>query len=108
MNTTKVHAGASVVVFGLGAVGLAVVQAAKMVGAGRIIAVDVNPEKFDAAKVRRKFNLKKSIGHRFVVVVKADSYSSRPEFIFDSLHFEGQLYVFVCFSHALSCASSVL
>jgi len=54
MNTTKVHAGASVVVFGLGAVGLAVVQAAKMVGAGRIIAVDVNPEKFDAAKVGRK------------------------------------------------------
>jgi threonine dehydrogenase-like Zn-dependent dehydrogenase len=41
-----------VAVFGLGAVGLAVVQAASLVGAGRIIAVDVNPDKFDAAKVQ--------------------------------------------------------
>jgi len=49
MNTTKVEVGATVAVFGLGAVGLAVVQAAKMVGASRIIAVDVNPDKFTAA-----------------------------------------------------------
>jgi threonine dehydrogenase-like Zn-dependent dehydrogenase len=38
----KVEAGASVAVFGLGAVGLAVVQAAKMAGAGRIIGIDLN------------------------------------------------------------------
>ena len=49
MNTTKVTAGSSVAVFGLGAVGLAVIQAAKMVGAGRIIAIDINAEKFTAA-----------------------------------------------------------
>jgi len=39
-----------VAVFGLGAVGLAVVQGAKMVGAARIIAVDINPSKFEMAK----------------------------------------------------------
>ena len=48
-NTCKVEAGASVAVFGLGAVGLAVVQAAKLAGAGRVIGIDVNPDKFAIA-----------------------------------------------------------
>jgi len=50
LNTTKVHPGASVAVFGLGAVGLAVIQQARAVGAGRIIAIDVNEKKFEAAR----------------------------------------------------------
>ncbi len=41
--TAKVEAGANVVVFGLGGIGLNVIQGARMVGAGRIIGVDVNP-----------------------------------------------------------------
>ncbi|MFT5033519.1 MAG: S-(hydroxymethyl)glutathione dehydrogenase/alcohol dehydrogenase [Bermanella sp.] len=41
--TAKVEAGASVVVFGLGGIGLNVIQGAKMVGANKIIGVDVNP-----------------------------------------------------------------
>jgi S-(hydroxymethyl)glutathione dehydrogenase/alcohol dehydrogenase len=49
-NTAKVQPGTSVAVFGLGAVGLAVVEAAKKAGAARIIAVDVNPAKFEAAR----------------------------------------------------------
>jgi S-(hydroxymethyl)glutathione dehydrogenase / alcohol dehydrogenase len=49
LNTCKVEPNSSVAVFGLGAVGLAVIQAAKMVGASRIIAVDINPDKFPAA-----------------------------------------------------------
>ena len=48
-NTAKVEPGATVAVFGLGAIGLAVIQGAHMVGAGRIIAIDVNPEKFKLA-----------------------------------------------------------
>jgi len=48
-NTCKVEAGSSVAVFGLGAVGLAVIQGAKIAGASKIIAVDVNPGKFPAA-----------------------------------------------------------
>ena len=41
--TAKVEAGANVVVFGLGGIGLNVIQGAKMVGANRIIGVDTNP-----------------------------------------------------------------
>ena len=41
--TAKVEAGANVVVFGLGGIGLNVIQGARMVGAGRIIGVDINP-----------------------------------------------------------------
>ncbi|WP_373376139.1 S-(hydroxymethyl)glutathione dehydrogenase/class III alcohol dehydrogenase [Cupriavidus nantongensis] len=43
--TAKVEAGANVVVFGLGGIGLNVIQGARMVGAGRIIGVDLNPER---------------------------------------------------------------
>ena len=43
--TAKVAPGANVVVFGLGGIGLNVVQAARMVGANRIIGVDINPNK---------------------------------------------------------------
>ncbi|MEL7025160.1 MAG: S-(hydroxymethyl)glutathione dehydrogenase/class III alcohol dehydrogenase [Pseudomonadota bacterium] len=49
LNTAKVTAGSSVAVFGLGGIGLSVVQGAVMANAGRIIAVDVNPDKFEMA-----------------------------------------------------------
>ena len=45
INTAKVHAGANVVVFGLGGIGLNVVQGARLVGANKIIGVDVNPRR---------------------------------------------------------------
>ena len=43
INTAKVEAGSNVVVFGLGGIGLNVVQGARMVGANKIIGVDLNP-----------------------------------------------------------------
>src|SRR6202011_4807496 len=43
INTAKVEAGAKVVVFGLGGIGLNVVQGARMVGAEMIVGVDINP-----------------------------------------------------------------
>lgn len=49
LNTCKVEPQSSVAVFGLGAVGLAVIQGAKMAGASRVIAVDINSDKFPAA-----------------------------------------------------------
>ncbi len=49
INTAKVEPGASVAVFGLGGVGLSAIQGAVMAKAGRIIAVDVNPDKFELA-----------------------------------------------------------
>ena len=54
INTAKVEAGASVVVFGLGGIGLNVVQGARMVGANMIVGVDLNPAREALA---RKFGL---------------------------------------------------
>ena len=45
INTAKVEAGANVVVFGLGGIGLNVIQGCRMVGANKIIGVDINPSK---------------------------------------------------------------
>ncbi len=45
VNTAKVEAGANVVVFGLGGIGLNVIQGARLVGADKIIGVDINPAK---------------------------------------------------------------
>jgi len=50
LNTAKVEEGATVAVFGLGGVGLSVVQGAVMAKASRIIVVDINPDKFEMAK----------------------------------------------------------
>ena len=49
-NTAGVEAGATVAVFGLGGIGLAVIQGAVMAGAGRIIGIDVNADKFTLAR----------------------------------------------------------
>ncbi len=46
LNTAKVEPGSTVAVFGLGGIGLSVIQGAVMAKAGRIIAVDTNPDKF--------------------------------------------------------------
>jgi S-(hydroxymethyl)glutathione dehydrogenase/alcohol dehydrogenase len=50
LNTAKVEEGASVAIFGLGGIGLAAIIGAKMAKAGRIIAIDINPGKFDIAR----------------------------------------------------------
>jgi S-(hydroxymethyl)glutathione dehydrogenase / alcohol dehydrogenase len=51
LNTAKVEPGASVAVFGLGGIGLSVVQGAVMAKAGRIIAIDRHPAKFEMARL---------------------------------------------------------
>ena len=45
INTAKVEPGANVVVFGLGGIGLNVIQGARMVGANMIVGIDTNPKK---------------------------------------------------------------
>jgi S-(hydroxymethyl)glutathione dehydrogenase/alcohol dehydrogenase len=52
--SAKVEPGANVAVFGLGGIGLNVIQGAKMVGADRIIGIDINPKRVDIA---RKFGM---------------------------------------------------
>ncbi|MBI4522477.1 MAG: S-(hydroxymethyl)glutathione dehydrogenase/class III alcohol dehydrogenase [Deltaproteobacteria bacterium] len=50
MNTAKVRPGSTVAVFGLGGIGLSVIQGCVLAKAERIIAIDTNPEKFVLAK----------------------------------------------------------
>ena len=54
INTAKVTPGANVVVFGLGGIGLNVIQGARLVGADRIIGVDINDDK---AEWGRRFGM---------------------------------------------------
>ncbi|MCB2100684.1 MAG: S-(hydroxymethyl)glutathione dehydrogenase/class III alcohol dehydrogenase [Rhodobacterales bacterium] len=49
INTAKVEPGSNVVVFGLGGIGLNVIQGARMVGANKIVGVDLNPDKVPLA-----------------------------------------------------------
>ena len=54
INTAKVEPDANVVVFGLGGIGLNVIQGAKMVGANRVVGIDINP---DREEWGRKFGM---------------------------------------------------
>jgi S-(hydroxymethyl)glutathione dehydrogenase / alcohol dehydrogenase len=45
INTAKVEPGSNVAIFGLGGIGLNVVQGARMVGANKIVGIDLNPER---------------------------------------------------------------
>ncbi|BBK42582.1 S-(hydroxymethyl)glutathione dehydrogenase [Allostella vacuolata] len=61
--TAKVETGARVVVFGLGGIGLNVIQGARMVGAAQIVGVDLNPAK---AELARKFGMTDFVNPRDV------------------------------------------
>ncbi|XP_019639569.1 PREDICTED: alcohol dehydrogenase class-3-like [Branchiostoma belcheri] len=61
LNTAKVDPGSSVAVWGLGAVGLAVIMGAKVAGASRIIGVDINPAK---AEIAKKFGMTEFVNPR--------------------------------------------
>ena len=61
--TAKVEAGSTVAVFGLGGIGLNVIQGARLVGASRIIGVDINPEK---AVLAREFGMTEFVNPRDV------------------------------------------
>ncbi|MDN6640282.1 MAG: zinc-dependent alcohol dehydrogenase family protein [Tetragenococcus sp.] len=50
VNTTQVKPGSSVAIVGLGGIGLSAVMGAKLAGARKIIALDINPDKFEIAK----------------------------------------------------------
>jgi S-(hydroxymethyl)glutathione dehydrogenase / alcohol dehydrogenase len=63
LNTAKVEPGANVVVFGLGGIGLNVVQGARLAGADMIIGVDINPAREALA---RKFGLTHFVDPRAV------------------------------------------
>ncbi|WP_375456853.1 S-(hydroxymethyl)glutathione dehydrogenase/class III alcohol dehydrogenase [uncultured Methylobacterium sp.] len=83
--TAKVWPGANVVVFGLGGIGLNVLQAARMVGADKIIGVDINPAKQAMAE---KFGMThfvnpKEVGNDKVVQALVDLTGGGADFSFD-------------------------
>ncbi|MCG7393815.1 S-(hydroxymethyl)glutathione dehydrogenase/class III alcohol dehydrogenase [Microvirga sp. ACRRW] len=84
--TAKVWPGANVVVFGLGGIGLNVIQGARMVGADKIIGVDLNPAKAEMAK---KFGMTdfinpKEVGSDKVVQAILDLTGGGADFSFDA------------------------
>lgn len=84
--TAKVWPGANVVVFGLGGIGLNVIQGARMVGADKIIGVDINPAKREMAK---KFGMTdfinpSEIGNDKVVQAIVDLTGGGADFSFDA------------------------
>ncbi len=83
--TAKVWPGANVVVFGLGGIGLNVIQGARMVGADKIIGVDLNPSKIQMA---RKFGMThfinpNEIGENKLVQAIADLTDGGADFSFE-------------------------
>jgi len=84
--TAKVRPGANVVVFGLGGIGLNVIQGARMVGADRIIGVDINPSKADMA---RRFGMTdfinpREVGSDKVVAAIVDLTGGGADYSFDA------------------------
>jgi Zn-dependent alcohol dehydrogenase len=87
-NTCKVEPGTSVAVFGLGAVGLAVIQAAKVAGAKSIVGIDINAGKFEISK---------SLGATNCVSPKDfDSYDDCKKKLMEGDHKWGYDYTFDC------------
>jgi len=87
INTAKVRPGANVAVFGLGGIGLNVIQGARMVGADRIIGVDINPARQEMA---RKFGMTdfvnpKEVGEDKVVQAIIDLTGGGADFSFECI-----------------------
>jgi S-(hydroxymethyl)glutathione dehydrogenase/alcohol dehydrogenase len=85
INTAKVWPGANLAVFGLGGIGLNVLQGARMVGADRIIGVDINPAREAMA---RKFGMTdfvnpKEVGEDKVVQAILDLTGGGADFTFE-------------------------
>ena len=87
INTAKVWPGANVAVFGLGGIGLNVIQGARMIGADRIIGIDLNPAREEMA---RKFGMTdfinpNEIGHDKVVQAIVDLTGGGADFSFECI-----------------------
>ncbi len=87
INTAKVEPGSTVAVFGLGGIGLNVIQGARMVGADKIIGVDINPGKVELAT---KFGMTdfvnpKEIGNDKVVEAIVDLTNGGVDYSFECI-----------------------
>ena len=85
LYTAKVEPGTNVVVFGLGGIGLNVIQGAKMVGADKIIGVDINPAKRAMAEAfgMTHFVNPREVGNDKVVQAIVDLTGGGADYSFD-------------------------
>jgi len=85
LYTAKVEPGTNVVVFGLGGIGLNVIQGAKMVGADKIIGVDINPSKRAMAEAfgMTHFVNPREVGNDKVVQAIVDLTEGGADYSFD-------------------------
>jgi S-(hydroxymethyl)glutathione dehydrogenase/alcohol dehydrogenase len=90
LNRAKVQPGATVAVLGVGGIGLNVIQGARIAGAARIVAVDVNPTKEAAARLFGATDFVNPTGQDTAAVAKAAVADIAP------LGFD---YVFECVGH---------
>jgi S-(hydroxymethyl)glutathione dehydrogenase / alcohol dehydrogenase len=86
MYTAKVEPGANVAVFGLGGIGLNVIQGARLVGADRIIGIDVNPGKRTMAERfgMTHFINPREVGNDKVVQAVIDATNGGADYSFDA------------------------
>jgi len=100
LNTAKVDAGSTCAVWGLGAVGLAVIMGCKTAGAKNIIAIDLNPAKFDIAKEfgATHFINPKDLGEKSIVAHLQEEFNGGPCYTFECV---GNVHVM---RHALESA----
>lgn len=89
VNAAKVKAGSSVVVLGTGGVGLNVIQGARIAGAGKIIAVDVNPLRLEMA-------VKYGATHTLLADKNDKSLLEAAKAVKDMTHGRGADYAFEC------------
>ncbi|MGL4288697.1 MAG: S-(hydroxymethyl)glutathione dehydrogenase/class III alcohol dehydrogenase [Phreatobacter sp.] len=85
IHTAKVWPGANIAVFGLGGIGLNVIQGARMVGADRIVGVDLNPDKRAVAEAfgMTDFVNPREVGNDRVVAAIQDLTGGGADFAFD-------------------------
>jgi len=86
LNTAKVTKGSSCAVWGLGAVGLAVIMGCKNAGAETIIAIDINPDKFTVGKefgATHCLNPNDLPGGKGIVEYLQDNFGGGPDFTFE-------------------------
>ncbi|MBN8944943.1 MAG: S-(hydroxymethyl)glutathione dehydrogenase/class III alcohol dehydrogenase [Rhizobiales bacterium] len=85
IHTAKVWPGANIAVFGLGGIGLNVIQGARMVGADRIVGVDLNPDKRAVAEAfgMTDFVNPREVGTDRVVAAIQDLTGGGADFTFD-------------------------
>ena len=87
INTAQVEPGANVAVFGLGGIGLNVIQGARLAGADRIVGVDINPSKKALAE---KFGMTdfinpKDVGNDKVVAAVVDATDGGADYSFECI-----------------------